>query len=81
MQILSIIVFYAWDFRRTTGWNGCVFVKPRPISPYMVTERNVDWQRAAAAELLRHGGGYSVTGGSAAELREFSQQLSRQRAH
>lgn len=41
--------------------NGRVFAKPRPVSPYTVIERLVDWQRAAAAELLRHGGGYSVT--------------------
>lgn len=42
--------------------NGSFFVKPRPLSPYTGIGRNVDWQRAAAAELPRHGGGYSVTG-------------------
>lgn len=36
--------------------------RPRLFSPYLVIERAVDWQwAAAAAELLRHGGGYSVT--------------------
>lgn len=41
---------------------GVLVAQTRPIFPYMVIERPVDWQRAAAAELHRHGGGYSVTG-------------------
>lgn len=42
--------------------NGRNLAQTPPRSPYMVNERTVDWQRAAAAELLRHGGGYSVSG-------------------
>lgn len=41
--------------------NGCVLFRARPFWPYTVIERSVDWHGAAAAELLRHGGGYSVT--------------------
>lgn len=65
----SLWFFSTWDFRRSTGMMctpieemGVPSRLPRLILPYMVTERTVDWQRAAAAELLRHGGGYSVTG-------------------
>lgn len=42
--------------------TGVSLGKPRPLLPYMDIVLEVDWQRAAAAEIPRHGGAYTLGG-------------------